>query len=210
MLVRCVALAVASFIALPAFPAVAQDVFRYVRPDGSVTFTDSLAALPEKVRGEYNAKLAAREAQRAELERSLGKDELERRDAEAQRARVQQEIADQAERQARLEAIDARLKAYAEADRQRQSQKKHWQDRVRSAKARLQKLYQDFKAAEASYAEISMRVSQTLLPAGDELAQAKATMDLLVPQIDAAIADIELKIPDEARRANIPPGWLRD
>jgi hypothetical protein len=34
-------------------------------------------------------------------------------------------------------------------------------------------------------------------------------MKKLEPQLEEANADVVEKIPDEARRAGIPPGWLR-
>jgi chromosome segregation ATPase len=207
---RGVALAVVLAV-LPAGSAVAQDIFRWVKPDGSVTFTDSLAALPEPVRQDYNRKIAAREAQRAELERSLGKEERARREAEAERTRVANEAMEAAERATRLSAIDERLKAFAEADKKRQNEKKQWIERVRTARAKVQKLYQDFHAAEATWNDLGTRASFTLLPGqAEELAKAKETMDALVPQLDAAIKELEVTIPEEARRAGIPPGWLRE
>ncbi len=195
----------------PVLPASAQDVFRWVKPDGSVTFTDNLSVLPEPLRVEYNRKIAAREQQRAEMERAVGKEELDRRQVEAERARVAQEALDAADRAARLEAMDARLKAYAEVERQRQAQKKQWQDRMKAARANLQRLFQEFQAAEAVWNDLGTRASFSLLPGqAEQLTEAKAKMDALVPQIDAAIAEIEVRIPDEARRASIPPGWLRE
>lgn len=195
----------------PILPASAQDVFRWVKPDGSVTFTDNLSVLPEPLRVEYNRKIAAREQQRAEMERAVGKEELERRQVEAERARVAQEALDAQERAARLEAMDARLKVYAEAEQRRQAQKKQWQDRMKAARANLQRLFHEFQAAEAIWNDLGTRASFSLLPGqAEQLTEAKAKMDALVPQIDAAIAEIEVKIPDDARKAGIPPGWLRE
>ena len=52
-------------------------------------------------------------------------------------------------------------------------------------------------------------------PANEQLSieqmadDALALMKRLEPQIDATINEINVKIPQEARRAGIPPGWLR-
>jgi len=194
-----------------ASPALAQDVFRWVKADGSVTYTDNLSALPDKLRAEYNAKIAAREAARAELERTVGKDELARREAEAELKKIQAAGIEESDRAERMGKIEARIKQIDEANKQKAGEKAKWQARMRAARANLQKLFKDFQAAEARYNELGTRASFTLLPGqAEELEKAKEAMDKLGPQIDQAVLEIEQKIPDEARRAGIPPGWLRD
>src|SRR6185295_18509280 len=88
------------------------DIFKFVRPDGAVVYTDKLSDLPEERRAFYNQQIAQREQARQHLEQQLGKEELERRELEAQRAQAEREAREQKERAERLAEIDARLQVY--------------------------------------------------------------------------------------------------
>lgn len=208
---RGTTLAVILGLATSSTPAWAQDIFKYVKPDGTITFTDNLSQLPETVRAEYNRKIAERDQQRAEQERTLGKEEFARREAEAERAKLDRENLEAADRAARMAAIEERIQAFAAVDARRQADKRSWVERVRNARALIKKLFADFQQAEATYNDLGTRASFSLLPGqAEQLEEAKKKMDALVPQLDAAIKELEVKIPDDARKAGIPPGWLRE
>jgi chromosome segregation ATPase len=190
-------------------PAQAQ-IFKYTKADGTTGYTDKLSDLPKDRRAYYNELLRKREQERQALESRVGRDELLRREAEAERLRVEQARMDEAERSRQLAAISARLAEYKAREAARAADEKDWRDRVKAAKARLSRLLADFRAAESAYQAIAIQPMHTLLPGqGQKRDEALAAMKALEPQIDAAVEEVEVKIPTEARRAGVPPGWLR-
>jgi hypothetical protein len=98
----------------------------------------------------------------------------------------------------------------SDLNQEQDRQKATWQGRIRTARQKLSKALEQFKQAETSFNEIGGRASFTLLPGqAEQRDQAEATMKRLEPVIDGLIQEIEVKIPAEARKAGIPPGWLR-
>lgn len=187
------------------------DIYKYKKPDGTVTYTNSLADLPVERRRYYNQRKQEQEAKRAQLERKIGKDELARREAEAQRERLLRDKAKQAEAQAQLAELDARIAAWKTKSRQRDEVKTKWQNRLAGAKQKLETALAEFKEAEGTYQSIAMKASHTLFPGqAQQRDEALKKMTELEVVIDALIEEIEVTIPDEARKAGIPPGWLRD
>lgn len=190
----------------------AQDgeIYKYVKPDGTVVFTQSLAEVPPAKRKEYQKAQQARAEERERLERTIGKDELLRREAEAERQRVEREAQNAADREARLRAIEDRL---ADGARRREAEdklKQTWQQRMKGAKQRRAQLWAEYQKAKAEWEALAMRAPGTLFPGEAEARDAAADrMKKLEPQIEEANAEVEEKIPDEARKAGIPPGWLR-
>src|SRR5262245_29709773 len=171
------------------------DVFKYVKADGSVVYTDKLSDLPTEKRAYYNQKIAEREQARANLEQQIGKQELERRELEAER-----QARDDKERADRLAEIDARLKIYRDREKAAQAQKQMWQKRMRDAKQKLEQLLLDFQNTQESYNQLATRADFTLLPGqGAEREKMKAHLAQLEQQIDAQILLVEEQIPDEAR-----------
>ena len=187
------------------------DIYKYKKPDGTVTYTNSLADLPVERRRYYNQRKQEQEAKRAQLERKIGKDELARREAEAQRERLLRDKAKQAEAQAQLAELDARIAAWKTKSRQRDEVKTKWQNRLAGAKQKLETALAEFKEAEGTYQSIAMKASHTLFPGqAQQRDEALKKMTELEVVIDALIEEIEVTIPDEARKAGIPPGWLWD
>jgi hypothetical protein len=207
-------LAVAAVLALvglaPAARAQDGEIYKYVKPDGTVVFTQSLAEVPTEKRKEYQKAQQARAEERERLERTLGKDEVQRREAEAARQRADREAQNAADREARLRAIEERL---ADGARQREAEdklKQTWQQRMKAAKQRRAQLWVEYQKAKAEWEALAMRAPGTLFPGEAEARDAALErMKKLEPQLEEANADVVEKIPDEARRAGIPPGWLR-
>jgi hypothetical protein len=95
------------------------------------------------------------------------------------------------------------------------ARKAQWQSRMLDAKRRL-------KNAEDNYQQLEKRKSDLKAQWGsagaalptqgvlDEMKQLDASMASAKAEIDKARDQINNVIPDEARRAGIPPGWLRD
>jgi chromosome segregation ATPase len=198
-----------SSLALPS--AAFADLFKYTKKDGSVVYTENLAEVPADRREFYQQRIAEREAERRALESSVGKEELERREAEAERARIERQAADDAERAQRLAQLDAQLRAYAEKHKKLDASKSQWQGRMRSAKAKLAQLLKEFQDTQAKHGSLAFRASHTLLPGqAEQQEQLAAKLKDLEQQIDAMIVEVEETIPDEARKAGVPPGWIRD
>jgi chromosome segregation ATPase len=206
---------VLALLALPlalAFPGAAWgEIFKYKKADGTVVYTDSLAELPRERREHYNQKIAERELARRELEAAIGKEELARREAEAKRAEAERQAQDEKLRAERLAAFDAQIAAYKKRDQARQEQKKTWQQRLRTATTKLGQLLQEFRQKQERWSELATRASFTLLPGqNEERARLEKELASLEAQIDALIVEIDETIPEEARKAGIPPGWLRE
>jgi hypothetical protein len=192
-------------------PAVGRaEVYKYKKPNGSVVYTDNLAQLPPDRREFYNKQREEREEKRRQLEKAIGKEELERREAEAKRAEIERAKLDEADRQRRLQAIDQQLKVYQQKDKDKEASKTAWQQRMQQAKQTLDQALADMKQATEEYESIGVKASYTLLPGESEkMEQAKKRMDELERRIDALVLEVEVTIPEEARKAGIPPGWLR-
>lgn len=199
-------LAVAIALAKPA----SADMFKYTRSDGTVVYTDQLAELPPERRVYYNQQIQQREAARSEQERALGKEELERREAERKRAELQQRAENDAERIKRMAEIDARLEVYAQREKQRQAQRDQWKGRQQAAKKKLGELLKEFRETQQKHGELAMRADFTLLPGqAKEKAGMQERLAQLEKEIDATIYELDVKLPEDARKAGIPPGWLR-
>lgn len=187
------------------------DLYKYTKPDGTTAYTDQLGELPAERRAYYNKAKAEKEQRRREEESRVGKEELARREAESKKAELQRAQMDESERRQKMAALDAQIAAFQEKRRATEADRTRWQQRMKAAKERLAGLLKEFDQARETYEGLATRASFTLLPGqNEEMEKAKEKMDQLEPAIDAAIAEVEDVIPDEARRAGVPPGWIRD
>ncbi|MCK6552238.1 hypothetical protein L6R52_40785, partial [Myxococcota bacterium] len=186
------------------------DVYKYKKSDGTVVYTDNLAELPPERREHYNKLKQAQEQKRAELERAIGKEELERREAEAKKAEVERAALEESERQARLRAIDAQLKSMQDKRKEREAVRESWAKRMRDARQLLDQKLAEFRATTEKFSALAMKPSHTLLPGeGEELEKLRKALENLEKDVDAAIELVDVTIPEEARKAGIPPGYLR-
>ncbi len=95
----------------------------------------------------------------------------------------------------------------------RNAQKEEWQNRMKAAKQRL-------ADAEQRYRDLAQQRDLLLgswggpasghLEGRGEADRIQQQMDQVQREIDDARNQIEVVIPDEARKAGIPPGWLRE
>lgn len=185
-------------------------VFKYRKPDGTVVYTDKLSDLPKKRRAYYNKLLEEQKKKRRELEERIGKEELDRQEAERERrALVDQQIA-AADRQRRIQEIDAQLEAIRKRRKTREDAKAAWANRMKNAHKRQADLLAEFRKTQKTYEAIAIKPSFTLFPG-----EAKKKEDLqkklrqLEKELDATIHEVNVVIPTEARKAGVPPGWLR-
>lgn len=187
------------------------DVFKYVKGDGTIVYTDNLSDLPEDRRAMYNRKIAERERAQEELERAVGKEEVERREAEAKRQEIERQVKDEQERKQRIAAFDAQIRNYRAREQAREKGKLQWQTRMKAAKQKLEQQLAEFNQKQEEFASLATRADFTLLPGQvgqrDDL---QKKLKVLEQSIDALIVEIDETIPEQARKAGIPPGWLRD
>jgi hypothetical protein len=102
---------------------------------------------------------------------------------------------------------------YDDAQEREAEQKDEWQQRMRAARRTLAN-------AERRYRELEQRRDAAIMSWGgpasgrlqgrEEAARIEAEMKQAQQQIEAARREIEVTIPDDARKAGIPPGWLRE
>jgi len=93
--------------------------------------------------------------------------------------------------------------------------KAQWQSRMLDAKRRLQNAENNYQQLEKRKSDLKAQWGSAgaALPTQgvlDEMKQLDASMASAKAEIDKARDQINNVIPDEARRAGIPPGWLRE
>jgi hypothetical protein len=102
-----------------------------------------------------------------------------------------------------------------ETDAAEAVRKEEWQSRIHDAKRRLANAEQQYRQLEQRKAEITSQwgASGAALPPQevlDKLKQIENDMQRTGREIDDIKNEIHTVIPDEARRAGVPPGWLRE
>ena len=203
------AAAVAATMLLVADAAHAQ-VYKYRKKDGTVLYTDTLADLPPKIRAKYAKREAEKARRRARLEASLGKAEVARREAEAKRKADLQRQMDQVDQMRRRQELQVLLKRIRDEEAQEADKKKQWQQRVAKARADVQALFTEFKKTREAFDTIAVRADFTLFPGqAGEKEKLRKKLDKLEKELDSALEELNVRIPNEARRAGIPPGWVR-
>ena len=96
-----------------------------------------------------------------------------------------------------------------------ESRKAEWQQRMLDAKHRL-------TAAEDRYSQIEQRRKELMSKSGssgaalptqemlDEMNRLDGELEEARIDVDRARNEVDVVIPDEARKADVPPGWLRE
>jgi hypothetical protein len=191
-------------------PEASAQIYKYQKKDGTIVYTDSLAQLPEDRRAYYNRLEQQREQKRQEQMRNLGKEEYERQENERKLKELEQQQLDEAERQRRAAEINAVLDQIRERHKERSASQSTWQTKASEAKKRVETLLAEFNTTQESYHNLAMKPQFTLLPGQyEEMTKLKEKLDQLEKDLDAAIEYQEFGLPEEARKAGIPPGWIR-
>ncbi len=201
MTMKTIILTIAFFLAtvFPAFPQQTEEqqpgnseekqeeqkpyFYQWTDSKGVVHITDGLGKVPEKYRSRAK-----------KLEAVPGED-----------------IGNRGSQRENVRPFDYR----AEEERE-QELKQEWQLRMKEAKQRL-------ADAEQRYRELKKRKDELLekwggvaaLESGhfegrEEAQRLDQEMKQVQQEIDSARNEVEVEIPDEARKASIPPGWLRE
>lgn len=103
--------------------------------------------------------------------------------------------------------------AYSDALQQDEAKKAHWQQRMKYARQQL-------ADAEQRYRQLEQQHKEALESAGSpatgrrqgrvDAERIEREMVRAQQEIDDARNRIEVGLPDEARKAGVPPGWLRE
>ncbi len=191
MKIRSIILVVLSLIIVAAWAAAQTDeqkdknrryLYEWTDDRGNVHVTDDFGDVPEKYRDKVR---------RVEMAPKPG---------QGQGREVQEETAPPPSRESEQESDEA-------------SKKAEWQQRLRDWKKRLAE-------AEKRYADLEQERNELLrrrgtpayAPPGDRIKaqQIEQEMEQVKKEIAEARNMIDVVIPDEARKAGIPPGWLRE
>lgn len=185
-------------------------VYKFKKKDGSIVYTDSLAQLPADRRAYYNNLEREREERLRKIEKARGTQDVEAERMKAERERILQAKIAEEERQRRIEKIDAELKRIKERRGAQNETEMYWRNRVKTARARLAEALGAFDKAQQEYNAIAIKGGFGLLPGQQkQMDDAKKKMDGLEQEIDALNQELTVTIPEEARKASAPPGWLR-
>lgn len=186
------------------------EIYKYTKRDGSIVYTEDLGELPRDRQAYYRSQEAQREERRRALEARVGSDVLKEREAEQKRKAVLAAELEEAERQRRLAALDELLKGIRARRLAQKSDEASWRSRIETARTQMAEKLKAFGKTQEEYNRIAVQASYTLLPGqADKKKKLKETLDTLEKEIDALVIEIEETIPDEARKAGVPPGWIR-
>lgn len=203
-------LAAPAFVLLSFSPDAEAQIYKYAKPDGSVVYTDSLSELPSDRRAYYNQRRAELEAKARDEEAAMGAEEAERRRLEREKAALMEAEMAEAERRERIAAMDAQLARYRSDKRKSDVDKANWQRRMKTARDQLARMLAKFKEKQREWTSLATKPNYTLLPGqGEKQDQLAKELKALEIAIDAQIEIVEVEIPEAARKAGVPPGWLR-
>lgn len=212
---RSAAWLLSALVALPAAltaapgAAVAQ-VYKFTKANGTVVYTDKLSDLPPERRAHY-ARLEQEAAERKQAqENMLGKEEVARREAEAEKQRLAKAQLDEQERLRRMQELNRVLEDLDRRSQARDQQKRFWQDRLKRADETLAKKLAEFREAQEAHDAIAIKPAFSRFPGETEkLQELEAALVKLEAEVDAAIQERWVTLPEDARKAGVPPGWLR-
>lgn len=104
---------------------------------------------------------------------------------------------------------------YSEQEEREADLKEIWQMRVKAARKALADVEQHYRDIEHKKTILMQSIGGAGLSMGrqldpGEIERLENELKQVQLEIDAAKQELEVTIPDEARKAGIPPGWLRD
>lgn len=207
---RTVSLAV--FVVVGFVGSVAEArIYKYTKPDGTVVYTDRLSQLPSERRAYYN-RLEKEERKKEEAAKSrMSKEERERAEYEAERKRIAEAQMSEAERRRRLAAIDEAIASLQARNAKRDELKKEWQRRQSELQESLDKKLAEFRRTKEEWSALAIQADYALFPGQAQRKQELyAKLSKLESEIDGLLHQLTVVLPEEARRAGIPPGWLRN
>lgn len=95
-----------------------------------------------------------------------------------------------------------------------EAQKAYWQQRMRDAKMRLMQAENRYRSLEKERSDLLATWGAGVYAPPQDVLDKLAAIDREMAAAQKEIADarnfVEEQLPDEARRAGVPPGWLRE
>lgn len=191
-------------------PQALAQIYRYTAKDGTAVFTDQLSDLPPERRAYYakrkkeaDKKLAAiRAAQSPEARAKADRAEEARR--QKQKAELERQTAEN-----RTKFLQMTQKLKAEGKR-KSDEKRYWKERIKDAEAELDAALAAYRKAKKEWASLSVNATYTLFPGQVQRRQeVQASLPELAKKVEAANEYLTETIPQEAKKAGVPPGWLR-
>ncbi len=185
-------------------------VYKYTNEKGVVVFTDKLSDLPPERRAHYNEREMAAKKRREQLARSRTPEQQRTAELEEERRKILESRVEEQQREARLAAIEQALRDIEETSKARAETKAYWQERKATAQRELQEALDRYREAVKEYEGLAIKVGFTLFPGQqNRLLELQALLPKLEADVDRANAFLTEALPEEARRAGVPPGWLR-
>jgi chromosome segregation ATPase len=201
---------IAAFIVSALGGTAEAQIFKYKKGDGTVVYTDNLSQLPKERREHYNKLLAEREKKKEELISAIGQEEYDRRAKEKEKADLEKQQMEEGERQARLASLNSVLAEMRDKKKARDASEASWRAKAKEAKEKVDRLLAEFNATQEKYLSLATKASFTLLPGQqEEMAELEKKLGELEAELDGAIEYLEFGLYEEARKAGIPPGWIR-
>ncbi len=211
MLRTCLVLA--GLLAMPA--TASAQLYKYVKKDGTAVYTDRLSELPKQRQRHYAKIEAEKEAQEQEQRAALGDEEYQRQQAEKKRVQLQKAQIAEEERKARLAELDVVLQRLRAKNKKRAAKKDYWVDRVVNLRKLIADKLKQFNALQKQRTQEIGREQNVMgfarLP-GPSKARKKIETKIkaLEGELDGLAQELNVGIYHEARKAGVPPGWIRE
>lgn len=98
----------------------------------------------------------------------------------------------------------------AETEQAEQESRNAWRQRIRDLKAKINETEQRYRELEARRIVLLSRGVNTPNELKLEAERIEGEMKTVRGQIDELKRELNIVIPDDARRQGVPPGWLRE
>ena len=180
------------------------EIYKYIDKKGDVVYTDSLSALPAARRAYYVKKKREREQKREAMERRVGKEELDRREAEKKLKALNKKKLSKRQYAAQKAALDARLRDFDQRRKQRQDKIQAWQGKMDKLKANLNQKITELKKLREEANQAAFRYSSTaMLVHAQTREKCLKRLNVLEKEIDQLTHQIEIELPAKARKAGV-------
>ena len=185
-------------------------IYRYEKDDGTTVFTDQLSDLPPERRAFYNRKAEAARERLEAIEASMTPAERRRAELQAERERVATERQDAEARAEHLAELDAALRRLERQARLEALNRRYWQERVAKARAELKTALARYREARKAWEALAIQPRFTLFPGqAERRIELEEQLPKLAAAVEAANEALTETLPAKARKAGVPPGWLR-
>jgi len=102
---------------------------------------------------------------------------------------------------------------FSDAEKIDESRKFLWQQRMRAARSRLADLEQRYRELDRKRLEVIGKWGGVAAGHREGILESERIeqeMKRMKPDLDSAREQVEVVIPEDARKAGVPPGWLRE